>query len=330
MSGLAMKTVSLTKIFAHRKIAVSDLSLEVPEHSIYGFLGPNGSGKTTTIKLMLGLLHPSAGYVEMLGKRMGIDSSEIRQRIGYLPTNPKFPERMNPIQYLDFVGRLFGLAREERLPRIAKLMRSVELLSMSSSEMRKLSTGESTRVGIAACLMNDPELLIMDEPTTGLDPIGRASTVRLISELGRKGDKTIFVSSHILADIDRICTHVGIVNHGKLIFNGTITEVKKLIHRNTIELHVDGKDEQLQKFVIALRKMQNIINIESVKQIVKVSIDDKSSYSKALLAVFGALVDSGLELVSLKAGSDNLEDAFLNLLEEEKAHGFLRAISSKA
>ncbi len=320
-------TESLTKIFNQKTIAVNDLYMKVPKNSVYGFLGPNGSGKTTTIKLILGLLRPSAGSIEVFGEPVGMDSADIRRRIGYLPTQPRFPDKMTPITYLDFIGRIFGIPKDIRIPRTTELIRSIDLLSLSSSEIRRFSTGEITRVGIAACLINDPELLIMDEPTLGLDPIGRASTVKLIMELGNREGKTVFVSSHVLADIDRFCTHVGIINHGKLVFGGTITEVKKLIRRNTIELQVEG---DVKSFLTKLKAIPNVIDVKCFRHIIKIGIDDPKNYSKALMKIFKVLSEETLELISFSSGSENLEEAFLNLLEEEKSHGFLRAISRKA
>ncbi|MGC1121850.1 MAG: ABC transporter ATP-binding protein [Candidatus Methanofastidiosia archaeon] len=321
-----IETQSLTKIFNQKTIAVNDLFLTVPENSIYGFLGPNGAGKTTTIKLILGLIHPSAGSVRIFGIPIGMDSSEVRRRIGYMPTQPRFPEAMTPITYLDFIGKVFGIPRQVRIPRITELIRSVDLLSLSSAEIKQFSTGEITRVAMAACLINDPELLILDEPTLGLDPIGRASTVNLITELGNREGKTIFVSSHILADIERFCTHVGIINSGKLIFNGTITEVKRLVRTNTVELQVEGKTES---FITELRAIPHINDVQSFKHAIKISIDPEY-YSETLLNIFRVLTEKKLELISLSLGSETLEEAFLDLLEEEKSHGFLRAISRKA
>jgi ABC-2 type transport system ATP-binding protein len=322
-----IRTKSLTKIFNNQTIAVNNLTMEVPEGSIFGFLGPNGSGKTTTIKLLLGLIRPSAGSVEVFGEPMGMDSAGLRHRIGYLPTNPQFPEKMTPISYLDFIGRTFGLTKEERVPRITELIRAVDLLSLSSQEIRKFSTGEITRVGIAACLINDPQLLIMDEPTSGLDPIGRASTVRLITELGKQEDKTVFVSSHILSDIDRVCTHIGIINDGKLIFTGKITEVKKLIRMNTFELSVEG---DAGPFLENVRSLPNVIDVEHHGHVIQVTIDDPDDYSRVLGQIFHILHQEDLELISFSSGSQSLEEAFLNLLEEEKTHGFLRAIGRSA
>jgi len=325
--GEVIRTRNLTKIFNQETIAVNNLTMDVPEGSIFGFLGPNGSGKTTTIKMLLGLTRPSAGTVEVFGEPMGMDSSDLRHRIGYLPTHPQFPDKMTPITYLDFIGRTFGIPKEDRVPRITELIRAVDLLSLSSQEIRKFSTGETTRVGIAACLINDPALLIMDEPTSGLDPIGRASTVKLITALGREEGKTVFVSSHILADIDRVCTHIGIINDGKLVFTGKITDVKKLIRMNTVELQVDG---ETGRFLERVRTMPNVIDVEVHDHVIQVTIDDPSDYSRSLSSIFEALHGEGLELISFSSGSQTLEEAFLNLLEEEETHGFLRAISRGA
>lgn len=323
-----VRTQNLTKWFNQQTIAVSNLTMDVPDGSIYGFLGPNGSGKTTTIKLLLGLIRPSAGTVEVFGEPMGMDSADLRHRIGYLPTNPQFPDKMTPITYLDFIGRTFGIPKEERVPRITELIRAVDMLSLSAQEIRKFSTGETTRVGIAACLINNPDLLILDEPTSGLDPIGRASTVKLITELGKQEDKTFFISSHILADIDRVCTHIGIINDGKLVFNGKITDVKRLISMNSFELHVEG---EAGAFVDKVRLVPSVIDVELNNHVIQVTIDDPDDYAKALGQVFHILHDEeGVELVSFSSGSQSLEEAFLNLLEEEKTYGFLRAIGRDA
>ena len=319
-------TEALTKIFNQKNIAVNDLYLDMPKGSIYGFLGPNGAGKTTTIKMLLGLIHPSAGFVEIFGERMTIDSANLRKRTGYIPSNPKFPEKMTPLTYLNYIGKVFGIPKGIRIPRITELIRSMDLLPLSSSEIRKFSTGEITRVGLASSLINDPELLLMDEPTSGLDPIGRASTVNLITELNKVQQKSIFVSSHILADIDRICTHVGIVNHGKLIFNGTITDVKKLIRTNTLELQIEGDPNNiLQK----LKQIPNVVNVQVSNHIIQVSIDSQENYRQALPQIFSLFISEPTDLISFKSGSENLENAFLKLLEDEKSNGFLRAVTRK-
>ncbi|MHA1520429.1 MAG: ABC transporter ATP-binding protein [Promethearchaeota archaeon] len=319
-----IETQALTKIFAQKKIAVNDLYLSVPKNSIYGFLGPNGAGKTTTIKMLLGLIKPSAGSIKIFNQPMRMDSVALRKRVGYLPTHPTYPDKMTPIKYLDFVGKIFGIPREKRIPRISELIRSTDMLALSSSEIRKFSTGETTRLGIASCLMNNPELLMMDEPTTGLDPIGRASAISLITELGKDPSKTIFISSHILADIERFCTHVGIVSNGKLIFNGTISEVKKLTNANSIILELEG---DIPTFTQFLQTVPNVSKYEVTPGAIRVSLRDLTYYKNTVLQLFQYIADNPYQLISFKSGSENLEDAFLQLLEEEKSNGFLRGIT---
>ncbi len=204
-----VRTHNLTKIYNNRLIAVNGVNLTVKQGSVFGLLGPNGAGKTTTIKMLLGLQMPTAGRVEVFGETMTPNAAHLRQRIGYLPTNPKFPPNMTPITYLDFIGQLFGLPKEARKPRLASLIRAVDLLPAQSQVIKSFSTGMTTRLGIAASLINDPNLLILDEPMAGLDPAGRKYTLDLIRELGRT--KTILIASHILSDIDRVCDRVGII-----------------------------------------------------------------------------------------------------------------------
>ncbi|MGY5854452.1 MAG: ABC transporter ATP-binding protein [Candidatus Thorarchaeota archaeon] len=322
MTGI-IQTANLTKIFGQKLIAVNNLSLEVEEGSVFGFLGPNGAGKTTTIRLILGLIRATAGEVKVFGENVAPSSSELRRRIGYLPTNPKLPPKMTPISYLDFVGKLFGQTKDERTSRLSRLVRSVDLLPSASREIKGFSTGMVTRLGLAAALMNDPDLLILDEPTSGLDPAGRKSTLDLIDEFD---DKTIFVSSHILSDIERICTHVGVVNEGKLIYSGPIKEMKKQIKRNVVRLELDGN---LESFCESLKSAESVIDFDRRGDfVVEISLSPQISTLRGLQDVIGLLSETGLELISINSSTSRIEDAFLALLEEEESRGFLRAVES--
>ena len=207
--------------------------------------------KTTLVKLLLGLQAPTAGYAQIFDKRVTPNASDIRQRIGYLPTNPKFPPTMTPITYLDLLGQLFGMPKEERMPKLSGLIRAVDLLPAAARPIKTFSTGMTTRLGIAASLMNDPDLLIWDEPTAGLDPAGRKYTLDLLRELGKT--KTIIVSSHILTDIDRVCDHVGILHDGKMIFGGSVREMKETIGRNNVDMEIDALPDQADEFCRRLR-----------------------------------------------------------------------------
>ena len=179
----AIELRNLTKIYGNRYIALSGVDLAVPQGSVFGLLGPNGAGKTTTIGLILGLQRPTGGSVCVFGEPMKLNSAHLRRRIGYLPTHPRFPKDMTPITYLDLVGRLSGIPGSQRKTRLANLLRAVELLPAASQKLQALSTGMTTRLGIAASLIHDPDLLIWDEPTLGLDPEGRRFALDLIRSL---------------------------------------------------------------------------------------------------------------------------------------------------
>ena len=270
------------------------------------------------------MIKPTAGEIRIFGEKMTLNSSNLRKRIGYLPTNPSFPRKMTPIKYLDFVGKLFHLSKEERTTRLSRLIRAVDLLPSASREIRSFSTGMLTRLGLAAALMNDPDLLILDEPTSGLDPAGRKSTLELIEQLGK--EKTVFISSHILSDIDRICTHVGVINEGKVIFSGSIKDMKKYIRSNMVRLELDG---DLNLFCERLKSVEGVISLERRGDFgVEVSFDAGVSMLKVIGEVVSLVSKCGLDLISINSSTSRIEDAFLRLLKEEESRGFLRAIKT--
>ena len=317
----AIEVKSLTKIFGEKLIAVNNLDFGVERGAVYGFLGPNGAGKTTTIRLLLGLIRPTAGEVRIFGEKMTPSASALRRRIGYLPTNPRFPPRMTPITYLDFVGKLFSLGSEKRKNRLSALIRAVGLLGDSSREIGGFSTGMLTRLGLAGALMNDPELLILDEPTSGLDPSGRKSTLELIEELGK--EKTIFVSSHILVDIDRVCTSVGVINQGRSIFSGTIKEIKKSIRGHSVRVEVEG---DVEKLCLALKDAKWARSFERRGDFaVDIDFDAGMPMAEAVREAAELVSSSGLDLLSVTSSSSSIEDAFVELLRDEESRGFLRA-----
>jgi ABC-2 type transport system ATP-binding protein len=321
MGQKAIETDNLTKIFGQKLIAVNNVNFEVEKGATYGFLGPNGAGKTTTIRLLLGLIRPTAGEVRIFGEKMTPSSSSLRRRIGYLPTNPRFPPKMTPIGYLDFVGKLFRIEREERMNRLSALIRSVGLLGDSSREISGFSTGMVTRLGLAAALMNDPELLILDEPTSGLDPAGRKSTLDLIAELGK--EKTIFVSSHILSDIDRVCTDVGVIGDGRCIFSGSMKEMKKSIRSRVIRLELEG---DLKKFCEALKAAQWVVSFETKGDFeVDITIGANAHMADAVKEITDLVSRQGLDLISVSSSTSSVEDAFIELLRDDESRGFLRA-----
>jgi ABC-2 type transport system ATP-binding protein len=223
----AIETISLTKTFAdwwgRRKVyAVDDLTLQIKTNEVFGLLGPNGSGKTTTIKMLLGLLHPTRGHALLLGGR-GSDP-KINARVGFLPEESYLYKYLTPRETLDFYGRLFGLPRAVRKDRIETLLDMVGLKAVANRQVGSFSKGMARRIGLAQALINDPDLLILDEPTTGLDPIGTRQIKDLIINLAKRG-KTILLCSHLLADVEDVCDRIAILYGGKVQALGRVKEL---------------------------------------------------------------------------------------------------------
>ncbi len=195
------------------------VSLTVPKGVIYGFLGPNGAGKTTTLKILTGLLFPDGGEITILG-RQGVNPA-MRRRIGFLPETPYFYDYLTGAELLAFLGRLFGIPKATLADRSVELLRSVGLESKGSVQLRKYSKGMLQRIGLAQALINDPELVILDEPVSGLDPVGRREMRDLILDLKARG-KTVFFSSHILSDAESICDEVAILMQGQVVKEGPL------------------------------------------------------------------------------------------------------------
>ncbi|HDZ69089.1 MAG TPA: ABC transporter ATP-binding protein [Phycisphaerales bacterium] len=223
----AIETFSLTKIFSdwwgrNKVYAVDDLNLQIRYNEVFGFLGPNGSGKTTTLKVLLGLLYPTKGKVIVLGG----DGSDpkISARIGFLPEESYLYRYLNARETLDFYGRLFGLERQVRKMRIEALLDMVGLKAVANRAVGTFSKGMARRIGLAQALINDPDLLILDEPTTGLDPIGTRQIKDLILELAKRG-KTILLCSHLLADVEDVCDRIAILYGGKIQAKGHVRDL---------------------------------------------------------------------------------------------------------
>ncbi len=198
------------------------ISFTVQEGEIFGYLGPNGAGKTTTIKCLLGLIFPDAGTIEIFG--LPHLSTRARQSLGFLPENPYFYDYLTAAEFLAFTADLFGLPREEKEKRIARLLKLVGLERAASLRLRKFSRGMLQRVGLAQALINDPKLVILDEPLGGMDPLGRKEIRDIIVRFREEG-KTVFFTSHILQDIEMICDHVAIIVGGRVVKHGPLEDL---------------------------------------------------------------------------------------------------------
>jgi ABC-2 type transport system ATP-binding protein len=232
----AIETIGLTKIFSDwwgraRVYAVDDLNLQILPNEVFGLLGPNGSGKTTTIKMLLGLLHPTKGHALVLGG----DGThpKISKRIGFLPEESYLYRFLNARETLDFYGRLFGLDAKTREVRIEALLQMVGLKAVASRPVGTYSKGMARRIGLAQALINDPDLLILDEPTTGLDPIGTRQIKDLIGKLAERG-KTVLLCSHLLADVEDVCHRIAILYGGKVQAQGRVRDLLQQTNKTQI------------------------------------------------------------------------------------------------
>ncbi len=227
MSSIAIRTEELAKDyltgFWRRRVRVlHDLGLQVYAGEVFGFLGPNGAGKTTTLKLLTGLIRPTAGSATVLGEPAG--SVAVNARIGFLPESPSFYDYLTGAEYLDYCAALAGLSRAARRERVERLLGRVGLSGRGTLQLRKYSKGMLQRVGLAQALVNDPEVIFLDEPMSGLDPIGRKEVRDLILDLRAQG-RTVFFSTHIIPDVEVVCDRVGIILAGRLAAVGRVEEL---------------------------------------------------------------------------------------------------------
>src|SRR5689334_1072060 len=202
--------------------ALQDLNLQVEQGEVFGFLGPNGAGKTTTLKLLMQLIYPSAGVAEILGKPVGDVS--VRQRIGYLPENPYFYDNLTAEELLVYFARVFGYGPKEGRSRAARLLDEVGIGAERRFQLRKFSKGMVQRVGIAQALINEPDVVFLDEPMSGLDPLGRREVRELILRLRDQG-RAVFFSSHVLSDAEALCSRVAVLVKGKMVASGRLSDL---------------------------------------------------------------------------------------------------------
>ncbi len=306
----AIETSDLTKRYGSIT-AVNRLNLKVKRGEIFGYLGHNGSGKTTTIMMLCGLVEPTQGSATVAGFDVQREVLEVKKRIGFLPENASYYGNLTARQNLEFFGELAGLAKRERKEKSEELLNLVGLGEWKDVKVGRFSKGMQQRLGIAQALIRDPEVLFLDEPTSGLDPQGTGDIRNLILKLGREEGKTIFLSSHLLAEVKQLCDRVGILKRGKLIAIGSVRELARQLNQDNlikIELEVDSIDA-------ALRAVRNISGINKViKEDGKIIIRAERDIRRE---VFHAVSGSGLEILSLKLVEPSLEEVFLKAYEVE-------------
>jgi ABC-2 type transport system ATP-binding protein len=308
MSLNAIETTNLTKVytssFGKKKVeALTNLNLNVAGGMIFGLLGPNGAGKTTLIKLLLSIIFPTNGSAKILNE--DITNYHIKKRVGYLPENHKYPSYLNGGDVLQFFGKLSGLEGEYLNKRIDELLALVNLSKWKKTKVKNYSKGMMQRLGLAQALLNDPELIFLDEPTDGVDPIGRKEIRDILLELKTKG-KTIFLNSHLLSEVELITDRVGILNKGKLLKEGTVSELTEKKEEYKISVEGDGIDKLSPEILngINITKMQN--GFYSLRVI------DTQELNKVL----DLLRNNGVVIKEFSQQKNTLEEMFISLIEE--------------
>lgn len=291
-----------------RRVLVLDrLDLEVEQGEIFGFLGHNGAGKTTTLKLLMGLLVPTAGTALIMGRP--IEDVAVRQHVGFLPESPYFYEYLTAEEFLTFYGQLFGLGGAPLAGKVGELLEKVGLAQARRLQLRKFSKGMLQRIGLAQALINDPQLVMLDEPMSGLDPIGRRDVRDIILRLREEG-KTVFFSTHILPDVEMICDRVGILVQGRLRAVGAVHELVGAASVTSVEVVVEGLAEAgLQEVTrlggTAVRRGHQVL----------ITLEDEGGVS----ALLDIVRRCAARLVSLVPHKRSLEDLFLMEMKDGRA-----------
>jgi ABC-type multidrug transport system ATPase subunit len=295
--GFVIETRDLTKRYGGRVLAVDQLRLRVRRGEVYGFLGPNGAGKTTTLRMLLGLIRPTSGSALVLGAPPG--SREGLTRIGALVETPAF------YPFLSGRDNLRTLARHAGVPeiRVDAALEEVDLSARAGDRFRTYSLGMKQRLGVAAALLKDPELLILDEPTNGLDPAGMVEMRTFIRDLGR-GGRTVLLSSHLMTEVEQVCDRVGVIRSGRLVGEGTVDELRG---RATLRVRAEPL-EAVERVIASLAGIERVEVVEGALRI--------SASTAAAPAINRALVEAGIAVSELCPERASLEEVFLELTQQ--------------
>lgn len=295
-----------------RRCALIDLSLKVNAGEVFGFLGPNGAGKTTTLKLLMGLIYPSAGSARILGR--SIADVHVHRDIGYLPEQPYFYDYLTARELLDYFARFFGYPAEQRRPRVSRFLEMVGLCDAADVQLRRFSKGMLQRIGIAQAIIHDPQVIFLDEPMSGLDPIGRRETRDIILELKRQG-RTVFFSTHILSDAETLCDRLAVLVNGRLQGVGSPEQI--------VSIAVQGL-EILFELPAAAGLPETVaprVTRAGVRYRLQVSEEE-------LYPTLDLLRLASARIVSVTQVKPTLEDYFMRLVGQDKAAGYAMEISA--
>ncbi len=301
-----LRKVFVTGVLRRKYVALDSLDLEVPKGIIFGYVGHNGAGKTTSIKMLMGLITPTAGKAEVLGRP--IKHMEALARIGFLPEHPYFHDYLTGREFLDFYARLFDIPAAERARRIDRLIGEVRLERAVDAQLRTYSKGMLQRIGVAQALINDPQLVILDEPMSGLDPAGRRLIRNLIIRMRDEG-RTVFFSSHILSDVEMICDRIGILVRGKLAYTGGVNEL--------LEQHTERVEVRVEQLPESFAAEQDGLLVDAVQHGTQWLLKVNADRSQQLL--LQRLTEAGAEVIAVNPVRPSLEELFMREMSGDSA-----------
>ena len=301
-----IETKNLTKNYGNLT-AVDDLNLTIQAGDIFGFIGPNGAGKTTTMRILVTLLEPTRGHAFIDGLNVRKQGKKVRRRVGYMPDFMGVYDDLKVFEYLEFFAAAFGIERKKRKAIVDGVLELTDLESKRAATVDSLSRGMQQRLGLARVLIHDPKVLILDEPASGLDPRARIEIRELLRELKRMG-KTIMISSHILSELEEICDHVGIIEHGRLVFSGTIDEIRpRLGIHSKVRVRVADRQEKAVELLSALPQVHQV---QALGDDIAVSFNEGQDGDGIIART---LVKADLDVLSIQPERLKLDDAFLQL-----------------
>jgi ABC-2 type transport system ATP-binding protein len=306
----AIETENLTKNFGSLT-AVNKLNLKVQKNTIHGFLGPNGAGKTTTVKILVGLLKPTAGSVKVLGQEVHVDDADSRLRIGYMPELPRFPKHLKGAELLDVYGRMYGMTQQQRAEQIPKLIESVGLKDRENDLIGKYSKGMQQRIGIAQALLNNPELVILDEPSIGLDPVGMVEVRELMKTISKEG-VTVFLSSHLLFEVEQICDHVTIINKGSVLASDTLQNISGALGPAMMHIELANLSNEV---IAAVKKLPFVSGTWKTGSTLYIQV---TTYDDVRAQVSKEVTGAGGVIVGMSQKTSNLEDIFIQLVSKDQ------------
>lgn len=301
----AIEIQNFTKVYEGQIQALTDVTFSVPKGHIFGLLGPNGAGKTTLIKALLGIISITSGNATILGEHF--KKTQIRKQIGYLPENHKYPLFLNGREVLHYFGSLSGVSTEIINQRIPEILKLVSMENWDGTKIKKYSKGMMQRIGLAQALISDPEILFLDEPTDGIDPVGRREIHDILKELKDRG-KTIFINSHMLAEIESVCDSVAILKKGRLARIGTVEEITT--DKEKVMIEVDYPDDLFN----TLFEKSEFHYFEEGDRIYSFQISD----TERLNALIDFLRSNNVLIKSIYNSKSTLEDSFINVVKSEE------------